>query len=130
MSSFINLTPCLQIVLENVFLRRTYPYEGTLTAVVDTGYEGFLSVPISIFDELGLNLLGGDTRRMALANGTLSDTKGSHATIHVPHLSLKMDGFVETFRGLDEIVIGVEALSRMKATLDYCTGRLRMEKCR
>jgi clan AA aspartic protease len=129
LSSFLNLTPSVQVVLENFFLHRTYPNEGSMEAIIDTGYEGFVSVPDSIFEELGLNLLEGETRKMALANGTISNTKGSQATLRIPHLATKLDGFVETFRGLDEIIIGVEALSRMKLTLDYCTRRVRMEEC-
>lgn len=101
-----------------------------MNAVIDSGYEGFVSVPDSIFQELGLNMLEGETRRMALANGTLSNTRGSYATLRIPHLSMKMDGFIETFHGLDEIIIGVEALAEMKVILDYCTRRIRMEKCR
>ncbi|MHB8567735.1 MAG: clan AA aspartic protease [Nitrososphaerales archaeon] len=130
MSSFLNLTPCMRIVLENAFLRKTYPYEGSVNAIMDTGYEGFASIPNSIFQGLGLNMLEVETRRIALANGGLSNTRGSYATLRIPHLSMKIDGFVETFQGLDEIILGVEALSEMKVTLDYCTRRIRMEKCR
>lgn len=130
MSSFLSLTPCVQIVLENVFLRKVYPYEGSVSAVIDTGYEGFVCVPGSVFEELELNLIGGERRKMALANGTFSNAKGSPATVRIPHLAMKLDGFVETFAGLDEIIVGVEALSGMRLTLDYCTRRLRMEKCR
>lgn len=86
-------------------------------------------MPSSIFQELDLNKLGGEKRKIALANGTLSTTQGSYATLRIPHLSLKMDGFVETFLGLDEIVIGVEALAKMKVLLDYCSRRIRIEKC-
>ena len=101
-----------------------------MNAVIDTGYEGFASVPNSIFQELGLDMLEGESRRMALPNGALSTTRGSYATLRIPHLSMKIDGFVETFQGLDEIILGVEALVEMKVTLDYCTRRVRMEKCR
>ena len=129
MSSFLDLTPSVSVVLENVFFHKVYPFEGSVKAVIDTGYEGFACVPNSIFEELELNLLEGERREMALANGTFSNTRGSQATVRIPHLSVKLDGFIETFAGLDEIIIGVEALSRMKVTLDYCTRRLRIEKC-
>lgn len=107
-----------------------YPFEGSVTAIIDTGYEGFLSVPDSVFQDLGLNMLEGETRKMALPNGALSNTKGCYATLRIPHLPLKIDGFIETFQGLDEIILGVEALAQIKVTLDYCTRRVRMEKCR
>ena len=130
MSSFLGLTPCVRVILDNVFLHRTYPADGTVNAVIDTGYEGFVCVPDSIFEELELDQLQFEKRRIALADGNVSMTKGFRATLRIPHLLTKLDGFVETFSGLDEIILGVEAVSRMKLTLDYCTRRLRMEKCR
>jgi len=33
--------------------------------------------------------------------------------------SVKLDGFVETYRGLDEIILGVQTLSHFEATMDY-----------
>ena len=129
MSSFLELTPCARIVLENVFLRKSYPAEGSVNAVIDTGYEGFVCVPDSIFEKLELDRLQYEKRKIALADGTVSIARGFRASVRIPHLSMKLDGFVETFPGLDEIVIGTEALSRMRVTLDYCTRRVRMERC-
>ena len=106
-----------------------YPYEGSVNAVIDTGYEGFLSVPNSVFQELDLNDLEREKRRIALADGTLSNTEGAYAVLQIPHLSLTMDGFVETFHGLDEIILGVEALVKMRVLLDYCNRRIKVEKC-
>jgi clan AA aspartic protease len=129
LSSFLNLTPTARIILENPFSEKRYPGDGSVAVIIDTGYEGFLSVPDSIFHELELDRLEGEKRRIALADGTLSNAKGCFATFRIPHLSAKFDGFVETFPGLDEIILGVEALSKMKVLLDYCTRKVRIEKC-
>jgi len=50
----------MQIILENPFLRKIYLYEGSLNAIIDTGYAGFLSVPNSVFQELDLNKFEND----------------------------------------------------------------------
>ncbi|MDH2900817.1 MAG: clan AA aspartic protease [archaeon] len=130
MSGFLDITPSVQIALENPLLGRIYPYDdGSVNAIIDSGYEGFVLVPKSVFQKLELNRLQGERRSLALANGTPSKTQGTFAVLLIPHLSLKMDGFVETLRGVDEIIVGVEALVRMNVLLDYCTKSIRLQKC-
>jgi len=119
----------VQIVIENPLLRRKYPSDGSINAVMDTGYQGFLSVPESIFKHLHLHRLVTDKRRISLANGAFSNTRGCYASVQIPHLSMKIDGFVETFAGLDEILLGTEALLETKIVLDYCAKRVKLEKC-
>ena len=129
MSIFLGLTPSIRVVLENPFLHRTYPLEGMVNAVIDTGYEGFFAVPESVFQELKLNELQGETRTVELADKRISKSKGAYASVRLPHISTKIHGFIETFSGLDEILVGVEALSNTRAVLDYCTKRVRIEPC-
>jgi len=129
MSAFVSLTPYLQIVMENPLGRKTYPDEGTVTSLMDTGYEGFASVPGSVFQDLGLNELRLENRRVVLADRTIVNSKGCYATIQIPHLSIRIDGFIETFPGLEEIVVGTEALSTTRVLLDYCARRVKIEPC-
>ena len=110
-------------------MNRIYPGEGSANAIIDTGYEGFLSVPDSIFVVLGLNKLKGEKRRIALADGSLTNTRGCYSTVRIPHLSMSIDGFIETFAGSNEIVVGVEALLETKVLLDYCIRKVKVEKC-
>ena len=128
-SDFLDLTPTVQIKLDNPLLPASYPSGGLVGAVIDTGYEGFVLVPRHVFRKLGLNQLPSETRKLAMANGSPSRTKGTYAVLQIPHISCRLDGFVETVAGLEEIIIGVEALSRMKVVLDYCTNRVILEKC-
>ncbi len=129
MSSFLDLTPSVPIKIENPFLQKVYPVEGSVSAVIDTGYQGFLSVPNSIFQYLKLNRLATEKRGIALANGTFSNTKGTYASIQITHLSLKISGFVETFTGLEEILLGAEAMTETRLLLDYCRRKVTIEKC-
>jgi clan AA aspartic protease len=98
-------------------------------AVIDTGYEGFLAVPVDVFEQLQLNALQQQTRDLVLGNGAIVTSKGAYATLEIPHLPIKLDGFIETYDGLEEIILGVEALSRFKATLDYCSKKISLRIC-
>jgi clan AA aspartic protease len=129
LSGFLYLTPTVQIVIENPLLRRIYPTHGLVSAVIDTGYQGFLSVPRTVFRELGLNELPIETRSLSLADGSFSKSKGCYARILIEHIGLRIDGFVESFKGLDEILMGVEALVNNRVILDYCTDKVRIDKC-
>ena len=129
MSAFLNLTPVVRIVLENPFSKILYPPDGSVVATIDSGYEGFLATPMSVFEQLRLDELQQISRTLVLANGEILTSKGTYATLRLPHLAVKLDGFVETYRGLDEIILGVQALSHFNATLDYCSRRVSLRTC-
>jgi len=127
MSAFVSLTPYMQIIMENPLGRKMYPDDGTVASLIDTGYEGFVSVPGSVFQDLGLNELRVENRKIVLADHTIVSSDGCYATIQIPHLSLRIDGFIETFPGLEEIVVGTEALSETRVLLDYCARKVKVE---
>jgi len=129
MSGLLNLTPTLRIVIENPLLGKSYPATGELVAVVDTGYEGFLAVPREVFTSLSLDELQQEKRTLILANGTALSSEGAYCTLRVPAVPLKADGLVETYEGLKEVLLGVEALSSSKVLLDYCSRRIKVERC-
>jgi clan AA aspartic protease len=121
----------VRITIENPLLRTAYPAEeGTfLNAAIDTGHQGFLAIPAAIYGKLELDKIKGENRRVVLADGSVSKSRGAYATLRIPHLSMKMDGFIETFRGLDEVMVGVEALVQLKLILDFCVRKAKLEKC-
>lgn len=129
MSTLLGLTPTVQIALDNPFSGITYPQDGSVSAIIDTGYEGFVMIPKTLFQKLGLNSLRIERRSLAMANNAASKTQGTYAVLKIPHLSFRMDGFVETLQGLDEIIVGVEALEKLNVILDYCTKRVTLQKC-
>jgi clan AA aspartic protease len=129
LTAFLNLTPVVRIVLENPFSGVLYPADGSVVATIDTGYEGFLTVPMNVFEQLRLDELQQSSRTLLLANSETLTSNGTYATVRLPHLSVKLDGFVETYRGLDEIILGVQALSHFDAILDYCSRRVSLRTC-
>jgi clan AA aspartic protease len=119
----------VQVVLENAFSGVTYPPEGSLVATVDSGYEGFLAIPMEIYEQLRLKELQQTSRTLVLADGQILTSNGTYATLRIPHISTKLDGFTETYRGLDEIILGVQALSNFNIVLDYCSGNVSLRTC-
>ncbi len=130
MSQFLDLTPTVAVRLENTVLGRAYPTEEAVFAVIDSGYEGFVAVPRKIFRAVGLNELQLETRTLVLANGHPLTSEGAYATLRIPEISFRADGFVESYEGLDEILLGSQALRNFKIYLDYCSKRVRLQKCR
>ena len=129
MSAFLNLTPTVRVVLKNPFSNATYPVDGSIVAIIDSGYEGFLAVPKEVFAQLHLDYMLTETRTLLLTNGTDLTSTGAYAALELPLVPIKLDGFVETYDGLDEIILGVQALSRLRVTLDYCTKRIKVQPC-
>jgi len=125
----IDGTALLRIVLENPFLGRKYPQEGEALAVLDTGYEGFLAVPASIYRTLGLNELSQIHGEIILPSGEVIPTRLTYCVVEVVEAGTRLDGLVETFEELDEIVAGQELLSNLRVTLDYCRGYICVESC-
>jgi clan AA aspartic protease len=129
LSAFVVLTPSLRVVLRNPLLGKKYPEEGQVVAVIDTGYEGFIAIPRDIFDSLQFNKLRLEKMRLLLANGETLASEGAYGAFSVLDLALSAEGFVETYEGLVEVLLGVEALERTRTLLDYCKGRVKVDAC-
>jgi len=129
-SYFLDNTPVLEIEIRNPIMNKAFPAEGKVVAVMDTGFEGFLLVPQDIFEKLSLNQLALDGRRLILADGQYTQSVGTYGEVVVPNLGVKFDGFIETIKGVEEIVIGTDLIENMKLILDYCTRRIEVESCK
>jgi len=129
MISFLGRTPVLTVRLENLVLRKGYPLEGFVEGVVDTGYDGFVAIPREAFDSLSLGELQTSARKLKGPSGSVIDASGSLATIRISGIDRDLDGTIETFPGLGEVLIGTRLLSRFKLTLDYCLQAAAIEPC-
>ncbi|MCS7137948.1 MAG: clan AA aspartic protease [Candidatus Caldarchaeum sp.] len=117
------------MVLVNHFTGLQYPSEGHVVGVLDTGYEGFAAVPEDVFRSLGLDQLRLHSRKVLLANGALLPSRGAYATLKIRGMERQIDGFVETYPGLGEILVGSEALTSFKIVLNYCMKSVSLEPC-
>lgn len=129
MSAFLNLTPIVRVALGNPFSGVRYPSKESVVAIIDTGFEGFLAVPTDVFEHLKLDELQQQNRNLILANGDVVTSSGVYATLEMSHPPVKLNGFVETYNGLEEMILGVQALSRFKSTLDYCSMKISLQPC-
>jgi len=127
---FIDKTPFIEIALENPFMEIRYPEEGFILGVVDTGYEGFLLVPMDIFNKLGFNQLKTIKRSLILPNGEEVESMGYYGKITAESLGVSIDGYIETFEGIGEIIVGPEVLAYFHLALDYCKGILSLRPCK
>jgi clan AA aspartic protease len=129
LSAFLNLTPTVRVAVGNPFSRERYPPDESVLAVIDTGYEGFLAVPTDVFERLHLHELQQQSRDLVLANGDIVTSNGVYASLEMSHPHIKLDGFVETYYGLEEMILGVQALCRFRSTFDYCSKKIRLQPC-
>ncbi len=116
----IDTTIFLRIVLENPLLGERYPSEGEVLAVLDTGYEGFLAVPWEVFDALKLGELMVGKGELILPNKQVITTRTAYAAARIVDAKVLVEGLIETFNELDEIVAGQEFLSALHLVIDYC----------
>ena len=118
------------VSVENVFSGARYPEAEEAPAIVDTVFEGFLGVPARLFEELGLTLPNPTERVLVVTDGKEIPTKGAFARLAFPGSGTALEGLVETWHGLDEVLLGTEALGAFRVELDYCIRRISMAKCR
>ena len=119
----------MKVSIENVLTNRTYPDTGHTIAVVDTGYAGFLGVPAEVFERLGFRDLELEKKTMLFADGKRLEAEGSYGRLGIEQADTKLDGFVETWAGLDEVLLGTDALRHFRLDLDNCLRMISIHKC-
>lgn len=129
MNYLLNGVPVMEIVLENPFVPKRFPAEGGVLAVFDTGYEGFALVPENIFRELRLHEMELHARELILPNGSVARSSGTFGKVIILEPSIACDGFIETTKDVDEIVLGTDFAKSFKFTIDYRLKRFEVSRC-
>ena len=117
--------PTLPVRLANPLLGVAYPEGGWLEAIVDTGYEGFVSVPRSVFEALRLRV--DEERHLVLADGRVVRSVGGYGSLVSG--DYEVDGLIETYEGLGEVLVGVDALRLARLEVDFCLGVVSVRRC-
>ena len=129
MSGFVGLVPAFRLRLRNIPLKTEYPSNGSVEAIVDTGYEGFLAVPSSIFRAVRLDEIVTRQAVVEVADGRRLQSEVAYGTVELDGVKGEFDGPVETLAGLGEVLVGVRLLSEFRFTLDYCTRAVSVNPC-
>jgi len=130
LSGFVGLVPAFRLRLRNIPLKTEYPSNGSVEAIVDTGYEGFLAVPSSIFRAVRLDEIVTRQAVVEVADGRRLQSEVAYGTVELDGVKGEFDGPVETLAGLGEVLVGVRLLSEFRFTLDYCTRAVSVNPCR
>jgi len=130
LSGFVGLVPAFRLRLRNIPLKTEYPSNGSVEAIVDTGYEGFLAVPSSIFCAVRLDEMVTRQAVVEVADGRRLQSEVAYGTVELDGVKGEFDGPVETLAGLGEVLVGVRLLSEFRFTLDYCTRAVSVNPCR
>ena len=127
---FLDDTPVLEIIIKNPMMNKVFPSEGTVIAILDTGFEGFLLIPENVFKQLSFDKLSLEQRQLILANSLSIQSTGTFGEVVIPSLKNQFDGFIETIKGVEEIVVGTGLIEKLRLTLDYCTRRIEVKSCK
>jgi len=127
--SFTDETLLVPIELSNPFLDTHYPPDGSVMAVLDTGFTGFLLVPNSVFRELRLDELKPIVTTGELADGTSIQLRGAYGTVRICELDFMDGGLIETTPKIREIILGIRGTKRLRTVVDGCRRLLAMERC-
>jgi len=119
----------LRVKVCNLPLGTEYPEGGSLEAVVDTGYGGFLAVPRDIFDALNFHKMMTRPRKVEVADGRVVGSVVAYGTVKVEEASREVDGPIETIEGLTEVLVGTHMLADFRMTLDYCLRVASIKPC-
>ncbi|MGQ9470034.1 MAG: hypothetical protein ACUVTD_09520 [Nitrososphaerales archaeon] len=98
----------------------TLPLEETLIRI-DTGYDGFLLLNEEKYRRLGFRLSELPRRcwpEGETLTGEIFKLRRALAIIQIPKLDIRLEGYVDTFRGNTEDLAGLELIGSLKLLLD------------
>ncbi len=123
--SVVDRIPYIRVKFYNPLSGEVYPELGEEWGVLDTGYEGFALVPSEVFHKLGVR--PSTERHLVLPDGRVIRSMGGYSTLILG--DYEVDGLLESYEGLNEIIIGGEALERARVEIDYCIKSVTVIKC-
>jgi len=88
---------------------------------IDTGYEGFLLLGEDRYTELGLNLAELPRRYWPEAEtvtGEVFRLRRALAMVQIPKAGIELEGYIDTFRGNTEDLVGLTLLDTLKLLLE------------
>nr|MDO8082671.1 hypothetical protein [Candidatus Freyarchaeota archaeon] len=112
--------PYIEIVVYNPERSLKYPSKGTLNAMIDTGFDGYLITPINIFNELKLDdyeIPQELIETTEIFTGERMKLRTSLAIVEIPGL-LQKQIEIDTHKNCQEPLLGRLFLEKLITTLD------------
>jgi clan AA aspartic protease len=95
----------------------------TVDAVVDTGFDGFISVPTRLAVTLGLELTG--TLLFELADGSQTEELIFSGRVKIAGKTRKAQVLVSDSQ---DVLLGTRLLKDCQLTIDFSTGSVRIDR--
>ena len=127
--AFVDDTILIPIRIKNPFLGLEYPESGNVHAVLDTGFTGFLLVPEAVFTQLGFSEMRSIEVEAVTADSRTVRLRGVYGTIIFPDVNLSVDGLIETGKNVQEILLGVRGVQRLRLYIDSCNRVISYNRC-
>lgn len=127
--SFADESLMIPVRINNPFLEAHYPPDGTVLAVLDAGFTGFLLIPFKTFKALKLSQLKPRLLKGGLANGTSIELQAAFGILEIPELQFEDGGLIESSPGIRETLIGVSGMKKLRTVIDGCSRIITTQKC-
>ncbi|MFQ6074858.1 MAG: hypothetical protein ACE5Z5_01810 [Candidatus Bathyarchaeia archaeon] len=109
--------------------RGRFPEKEEAQIRVDTGYEGFLLLKDDLYSDLGFRLSEVPRRFWPIGvtvSGEVFTLRRALVVIHIPKARMRLGGYVDTFRGNMEDLLGLKFLDKLRLLLDGPTQRAQL----
>ena len=97
------------------------PNKGEILIRIDTGYDGFVLLSEDNYKHVGLHLSElpkkywpeGET-----VTGEVLKLRRALGLVYIPKAGVRLEGYIDTFQGNTENIIGLDLIKAMKLLLD------------
>ena len=113
--------PILPIQIFDDTRTHSYPNQATTDALIDTGYDGFIMIPIKIFDALNLISSELPQDQVSMAEtivGEHLELRTALGYVEIPKLKISLSLEIDTYSNCAEILLGRQFLEYLVITLD------------
>ncbi len=126
---FLEGSPTIPVTVVNTLASGREEKSASVTAIVDTGYSGFVLLSEELFNRLGFDDLTLESTSGRLADGSSVRMRSGYGTLRFSDLELELDGLVETCKGAETILLGMDGIHRLALTIDSCAQESSARTC-
>ena len=126
---FLEGSPTIPVTVVNTLASGTEEISASVSAIVDTGYSGFILLSEELFNRLGFDDLTNESTSGRLADGSSVRMRSAYGTLRISDLERDLDGLVETCKGAETILLGMDGIQGLALTIDSCTQESSARTC-